>query len=317
MTQLSSNLMPYEQMLIRVNRLLGILDQKAGSSKEEIAQEYAKIIQEVRSQLGTTISSYDPFIKGEPPKSVKINKFFSDTTEDLSVIARQLDYLNAKTVDVFNLFASEIEKEKKFSERIASKAKILQMYSRSPSDDIVYIGDSFDNDDLIDYAQIPKGLNPLIKNGTLSLPVENAKTMPISSVAILDSNGFIGNNHQVVKSLNSEGNEEYSFVFESSETLNNLNSIRDGNPLTYFEYEALLVDKNSVSPSLGIPARDNEFKYIKDNLVTSKITDSDLIDWSNHNESEPLEMIVELAANQSHSVNSIDISPLFLSLIHI
>lgn len=311
MTQLSANLLTYEQMLTKVNRLVLILNQRSGISKEEIASEYASLLNEIQKQIGSTLTEYDPFINGEPPVSSKINLFFRNCKEDLSAIGRQVDLLNGKTINVFNLFNREIENEKKFSERIASKAKILQMYSRSPSDDLIYIGDSFENDDLIDYTKISKGLNPLIKAGTASLPITGSNKMSINSVKIVDSNGFIGNSHQVTKGINQEGNSEYKFVFETSETLNNLNSVRDGNPLTYFEYEAINVDKNSASPSPTIPPTENEFKYIRLTNTSSSSNETTLVDWSNHNPSNPLEMKIEISSQSAKMTNSIDITPYF------
>ena len=311
MTQLSPNLLTYEQLLVKVNKLLLILNQRSGITKEEIAEQYSSLITDVKNSLGSTLTKYDPFINGEPPVSSKMNNFFRSCKDDISIIARQLDLMNAKTVDVFNLFNREIENEKKFAERIASKAKILQMYSRSPSDDLVYVGDSFENDDLIDYTKITKGLNPLIKNGIASLPVSSAQKMLVSAISILDSNGFIGNSHQVIRSVNDDQSSEYKFVFENSETLNNLNSVRDANPLTYFEYEAINVDKTTASPIPSIPPRDNEFKYIKSSTSNSSTNESTLVDWSSHNIDQPLEMNLQLSTRTPRKINSIDITPYF------
>ena len=311
MTQLSSNLLTYEQLLVKVNRLILILNQRSGITKEEIAEEYAALITDVKDSLGSILTKYDPFINGEPPTSSKINNFFRSSTDDISTIARQLDLINAKTVDIFNLFTREIENEKKFTERIASKAKILQMYSKSPSDDLVYIGDSFENDDLIDYTKVTKGLNPLIKNGSAVLAIASSKKFIPTTISILDSNGFIGNSHQVIRSINSDLSSEYKFVFENSETLNNLNSVRDSNPLTYFEYEAINVDKTSATPPPVIPPRDNEFKYIKSAMVPSNSNETTLVDWSNHNVNDPLEMVIQLSSKSAAKVNSIDITPYF------
>lgn len=311
MTQLSSNLLTYEQLLLKVNRLITILNQRSGITKEEIAEEYAALINDVKSNIGSTLTKYDPFIKGEPPISAKMNTFFRSCKEDISTTARQIDLLNAKTVDIFNLFNREIENEKKFAERIASKAKILQMYSKSPSDDLIYVGDSFENDDLIDYTKIAKGLNPLIKNGAASFAVTNSQKLSINNISIIDSNGFIGNSHQVIRSINSDESSDYKFVFENSETLNNLNSIRDSNPLTYFEYEAINVDKRSASPVSPTPPTDNEFKYIKSSTSSSNSNETTLVDWSSHNPANPLDMTLELSTKTPKKVNSIDITPYF------
>jgi len=317
MTQLSANLLTYQQLLIKVSRLINVVNSRGIFSKEEIASEYSNILTEVQKQIGAPLTQYDPFIKGEPPISSKINLFFDGCSTDLNTIATQVDFLNAKSINIFNLFSTEIENEKRFSERIASKSKVLQMYSRSPADDIYYVGDSFDNDDLIDYSRIQAGFNPLIKNGVMSLSVSATQKWNANLVKVLSSGGFIGNSHQVVKSLDAEQSSDYKYVFENSSTLNNLTSIKDSNPLTYFEYEALNVDKSRPTPQPSIPARENEFKYIKSEFNSSNTSESDLVDWSTHNTADPLVLSLQLASSSSSVANSIDITPYFGSMKYV
>jgi len=54
-------------------------------------------------------------------------------------MSRQIDFLLAKLVNAFNLFQSETEKESNSLNRINSKVKILQLYSKSTSEDIYYL----------------------------------------------------------------------------------------------------------------------------------------------------------------------------------
>ena len=75
------------------------------------------------------------------------------------------------------MFTSEIENEKKYSQRIFSKAKVLQMYSQSPAEDIVYLGDSFDNQDYMDFAKMSKTENPLVSNRNDDNTVEFKRKM--------------------------------------------------------------------------------------------------------------------------------------------
>jgi len=284
MTQLSASTMPYQQMVHKVGQLITAINSASLITKDEIAEQYVKILNEIKEQIGGPLASYSPFIKGEPPRSEKFNKFFSEYAQDVSILSKQIDYLNAKTINIFNLFSKEIEGEKRYSERIASKCKILQMYSRSPSDDLVYIGDSFENDDLIDYTKITKGSNPLIRNGAASLAIESSKRWTINSIEVVSGNGFIGNSHQVLKANNDENTSEYKYVFENNKTLNNLRSINDNNPLTYFEYESLNVDKSTAKPPLTTITQENEFKFLKTEMNSSNSNESNTVDWSSHPE---------------------------------
>ena len=317
MTQLSANLLSYQQLLIKVSRLINVVNSKGVFSKEEIASEYSSMLTEVREQIGAPLTQYNPFIKGEPPISSKINLFFDGCSTDVNTVAGQIDLLNAKSISAFNLFTREIENEKRFSERIASKAKILQMYSQSPADDIFYVGDSFDNDDLIDYSKIQAGFNPLIKNGTMSFSISATQKWNGSTTKVLSSGGFIGNSHQVIKSKDPEGSNEYKYVFEGSSTLNNLTSIRDSNPITYFEYEALNVDKTKPRPVSAIPAKVNEFKYIKTEFNTANTSEGDLVDWSTHDVIDSLVFDVEIGSSSGSLANSIDIAPYFGSMKYV
>lgn len=311
MTQLSPNTMAYQQMAQKVARLIATVNSSSILTKEQIAEEYMKVLTEIKNDLGSPMAKYDAVVKGEPPRSEKLNVFFGDYAQDTSIISRQIDYLNAKTINIFNLFSAEIENEKRYSERVASKCKILQMYSRSPSDDLNYIGDSFENDDLFDYSRIKVGLNPLIRNGMASLAISSSKKWQINSVEVIGGNGYIGNSHQVVKSTNSDGTSDYRYVFESSRTINNLRSVMDGSPLSYFEYESLNVDKFSAVTSSVIPPQENEFKYLKTELSSSNANESNLVDWSSHPVNDALSLKLRLSSNVTKVANSIDISPYF------
>jgi hypothetical protein len=311
MTQLSASTMPYQQMVHKVGQLITAINSASLITKDEIAEQYVKILNEIKEQIGGPLASYSPFIKGEPPRSEKFNKFFSEYAQDVSILSKQIDYLNAKTINIFNLFSKEIEGEKRYSERIASKCKILQMYSRSPSDDLVYIGDSFENDDLIDYTKITKGSNPLIRNGAASLAIESSKRWTINSIEVVSGNGFIGNSHQVLKANNDENTSEYKYVFENNKTLNNLRSINDNNPLTYFEYESLNVDKSTAKPPLTTITQENEFKFLKTEMNSSNSNESNTVDWSSHPEEDPLTLKLRLTSNSGRVANSIDITPFF------
>ena len=173
---------------------------------------------EIYQGISGPMTKFDPYIKGEPPISSKINKFSTNLANDMNVIAKNVDYLVAKTINTFNLFSTEIENEKKYAERIASKAKILQMYTKSPSNDVVYLGDSFDNADQVDFNRVKINFNPHIYNGSFSLPIVKSRLWSPNRVSITSSDGFMGNNHQVIRSTSSDGTSSYRYIFESNPT---------------------------------------------------------------------------------------------------
>lgn len=312
MTQVSPNTIAYDQIFFRIREFIqNDIDNKYLTNEERV-EEYKNMLLDIQDSLFSPSTKYDPYINGEPPRSDKLNKFASTLANDLNVLAKQVDYLNAKTVNSFNLFNKELETEKKYSERIASKVKILQMYNKSSSNDLVYVGDSFDNYDQIDVEQIPVGYNPNVSEGFFTLPVEKIRTWNVSRVSVLPTDGFYGNNHQVIKSDGVNG-ESYQYVFQQNPGISLVSNVIDSNPLTYFEVDAINVDKNSVNNEKSLVS-ENEFCYVVDKKVVNNNTVGELVNWSNYNTSNPLSVTVSMdGVNTDSFSNFIEISPYFAS----
>ena len=102
-------------------------------------------------------------------------------------MARQMDYLLAKTISSFNLFQSEIDKESNSLNRINSKVKVLQLYSKSSSEDIYYLGDSFENFENVDLTAKYTSPISIVTEGHLSLPVISGSVWPIENISIKDT----------------------------------------------------------------------------------------------------------------------------------
>lgn len=312
MAQVSSNTLAYQQIYSRLRSFFLKDIQKTFKSNQERLEEYNSILSDLYNNVSLPVTNYDPYVKGEPPRSVKFNKFSQDFSQDIRSAASQTDFLSAKIINAFNMFMSEVENEKKYIERISSKSKILQMYNRSESEDLVYLGDSFDNMDYIDISKIKKGLTPLVKEGALMLPVESVKAWPIKNISIVSGNGFLGNNHQVIDAVSPDGSMQYFYVGLQNQGIANISAISDSNPLTYFEYEALNVDK-SIYEEGSVPSS-NEFCYIATAAYDESIRSGSLIDWSSFDLQEPLSMTISLDGSRSEMANSIEIAPYFGSM---
>lgn len=310
MAQVSSNTLVYEQIFIKIREFLRQDFSNAFKTIEEKSTAYNKLIQDIYENLANPLTDFQPLIKGEPPVSSKMNGYAAGFADDLNIIGRQIDYLTAKTVNVFNLFQTEIENEKKYLERIGSKAKILQMYTRSPANDLVYLGDSFDNMDKVDVTRIRQRYMPLIANGQATLPVTGTKVLTIKTLYLNKESGFLGNNHQVKRALNSEGTSEYKYVFEDTPGIGQLSSLRDSNPLTFFELEVLDVDKESAGAE-RLLVSENEFCLLRE-VVGNTESKVELVNWSEYDVTKPLEasFVVEVSPGNA---NVIEIVPYFAS----
>lgn len=313
MAQSSSNTLSYHQIFMKLRSFYVKEARNEFKSNQERIQEYNSILSEIYENISAPMSKYTPVIKGEPPYSEKMNTFSQNLEEDINAIMPQVDYLSAKLVSSFNLFFEEVENEKKYVERISSKSKILQMYSLSEAEDIIYVGDSFDNLDKVDITKIKKGFIPIISSGSANFPVSTVTSWQPTSVSISSGNGFIGNNHQVIKSVNSEGVEFYKYIFEDSPSLNYIRSAVDSSPLTYFEYEALNVDKESLYSVGNLPS-EKEFCFVADGEFDSTLPEGSLVNWSNHDIGSPLQMNLLMETSSAQKANSVDIVPYFSSM---
>jgi len=313
MAQLSSNTLSYHQIFMKLRSFYVKEARNEFKSNQERIQEYNKILSEIYENISAPMTKYVPVIKGEPPYSEKINTFSQDLAQDINAIMPQIDYLSARVVSSFNLFFEELENEKKYVERISSKSKILQMYSMSEAEDIIYVGDSFDNLDKVDVTKIKKGFIPIISSGSANFPVSTLKSWTPGSVSISSGNGFLGNNHQVIKSINSEGADYYKYIFEDTPSINYIRSASDSSPLTFFEYEALNVDKENLYSVGNLPS-EKEFCFVADGEFDPSIAEGSLVNWSDHNINEPLTMTLVLEKTKSEKANSVDIVPYFSSM---
>jgi hypothetical protein len=164
MAQLSPSTSIFDQVATSLFALVDKINKGNYITKQEIIEDFNKALSDAYNNVDTLSSKLELITQGEPPSSQKMNNFFASLKNDINISAKQLDYLLAKAISVFNMFTSEIENEKKYSQRIFSKAKVLQMYSQSPAEDITYIGDSFDNQDYMDFSKMSKTENPLVSN---------------------------------------------------------------------------------------------------------------------------------------------------------
>jgi phage-related tail protein len=113
MTQLSPITLVYDQIALSIANMLK--KQAAGDyvTKQDILEDFNKNLKDIYDKVNSPQTSLELFSNSEPPSSAKMNKFINSMRDDINVSAKQLDFLNAKAVSLFNLFTSEIENEKR------------------------------------------------------------------------------------------------------------------------------------------------------------------------------------------------------------
>ena len=233
--------------------------------------------------------------------------FTGNYSDDINIIAKQIDYLTAVFINSHNIFTDEIAQENNFINRIKSKVKILQMYSSSPSSDLYYFGNSFDSSDYIDFSKIDnKDQLPLIDNGQMTLSLGTIKNWVPRSIFIDEgSNGYRGSNHAVYAS--STSTNVYKYFFEDTPTIINQENIRDNNPLTFFEYEQINIENKKPD------SKDFEYKYIVNSGTDIPTTYED---WSSF-KGNSLSLNIVMEKEMAESANFIKIIPYFGSANYI
>lgn len=310
MTQLSPITLVYDQIALSISDIVKKNNEGKYVTKQDILEDFNKKLTEIYEKVNSPQSSLRLFVNGEPPSSSAVNSFIDTIKDDINVSAKQLDFLNAKAISLFNLFGLELEQEKKYIERIMSKTKVLQMYSSSPTNDLIYNGDSFDNGDYIDWEKIPVNQNPMTMNGFASLRIkENPTKWLANKIKINSSNGFIGNNHLAIVKSTPIGDviqSTYEYLFKDSPSSSSVANIVDSNPATYFVYEAIRVEpKDSVSRS------EEEFSYIVNDSTIVNSSNNSLINWASHDMSKPLVLDFTIASSSPQRANSVNIIPYF------
>lgn len=233
--------------------------------------------------------------------------FTGNYSDDINIIAKQIDYLTAVFINSHNIFTNEIAQENKFINRIKSKVKILQMYSSSPSSDLYYFGNSFDSSDYVDFSKMDnKDQLPLIDNGQMTLSSGVVKNWVPRSIFIAEgSNGYRGSNHAVYSS--STSTNPYRYFFEDTPTIINQENIRDNNPLTFFEYEQINIENKKPD------SKEFEYKYIVNPGPGQPITYDP---WSSF-KGESLSLNIVMEKEVAESANFIKIIPYFGSANYI
>lgn len=312
MTQVSSNTLALSQIFMQLADFYNKDSTGMFKDDSERLEAYSSLLKDLYEKVSKPLSYLDLYVKGEPPFSEKMNRFTQTFSKDINAITVDIDYLSAKTVNIFNMMKTEIDKEQKYLDRISSKSKILKMYNRSPSDDLIYYGDSFENADKIDITKIRQGTNPLISNGSASFSVSDSTDWLVTSVSVSGNQSLPknGNNHEVKIGSSLDVDTSYKYVFEDSPNLGVITNIFDSNPLTSFECEVVNVNKTDASPYLN----EKEFCYILEEGSVPNLSSGTLLNWSNYDMSDPLEVVVEMVSKRKTKANAIDISPFFSSM---
>lgn len=196
-------------------------------TEEQVITEAAKVLEEFFKFLTEPSLQLPSVVSGDLPEAELYNQLFQEILDDLIVLFSELESIESFTVSNFNFVATEVNRLTARLKNVLSLLGDYQLYAQTPTKDVIYFKDSFN-----DLSRIDPG-SPLLNatecyinqdEGIVTLPIDTAEEsiIDIKETPIINesSNGASGNNQQLGAAFNGD-----------------LDSITDNNPDTWFEYE--------------------------------------------------------------------------------
>lgn len=299
-----------------------ILDSQSRLNPDEIATKFRDIQSRFSQVLGKPLTQYDPYVKGEPLKSEKLNRFISTLQKDINILEEQVELVRSITIFNHNNMNNEISAAKNKNDAAINKLKSLQLYTSAQNNEITIFGDYFKNDSQIDYEAMDKknyAIVDLERRLTLSKStVSEENPLARATIRILPtSTGIPGRLVEVEEvTENTPKNpvtQEVMYRFKAQvNPRSNLLHITDNSPATWFEYE-----KNLVSDQDRLNAKNLNFTYLAAERNTDKgiaevkypVDFGQKIDWANGPVNGVLLLDLELEFDQVRTINEITYSP--------
>ena len=250
----------YAQALTKLRSLVSRYSVAKNRDVDLLAVEIADTLREVSKQANGPSLVYKELNYGEPPSSFQMNLFLQSLGYDINVLLDEMNILKAASVHTHNFIKMEILKSELENQKLHNKIKTLQLYSQSEDSSILYAGDSFYDDGLIDWDKTPVGGRvELIRGDQISLGVASQSQVLDTSAEILieeGSNGFVGNNQEVEPTTASGALIFFKSESDNSTISKKLSFILDQEPSTFFEFEKYLVKQSDRDK-----AKNFNFKY--------------------------------------------------------
>lgn len=221
-------------------------------SQEQILSEAFKTLTNFYKDI--TGPKFDPkeILPGDGPDPEDYNKNLTDASDDLTILFKELENLEAAVLQNFNYFTSENNRLQSKVKAVSSKVADYILYSDNHTKESLFFSDSFANLDHIEFDSPQINSEQCEINqveGIITLP---AVRSPDSAIRITEdvvigaiSNGTPGNNQQIGNNTRNDDIEK----------------ILDNNPDTWFEYERVVTSDDGEPLILDITL----------NLTTSKV----------------------------------------------
>lgn len=318
MAQESPSRILYAQAIQLIKKIQQIYSTTKNQTPLETSENVNSVLAKFFSSAGRTMTEFDPIVLSEVPLSSKMNKFWSTLQDDINILQDQVDILNASTIFSHNFIKTEVLKAKRENSRLQNKIKTLEMYSAVDNNSLVYFGDSFLSEELIDWGLVSLSQRAtLLSDGHISLrTINDSSALNLNSkITILNgSNGFLGNNQEILDPNTAiinpaNGQKVYNFVAEINPS-SDVSAILDGAPNTWLEFE-----KYFIAESARAKAKNLNFEYLFTNdtsvkyLANATNNNGTSISWADGPSDGVLKLYLEIDLGSSQQVNVINLSP--------
>ena len=107
MTQVSSNTLALSQIFMQLADFYNKDSTGMFKDDSERLEAYSSLLKDLYEKVSKPLSYLDLYVKGEPPFSEKMNRFTQTFSKDINAITVDIDYLSAKTVNIFNMMKEQ------------------------------------------------------------------------------------------------------------------------------------------------------------------------------------------------------------------
>lgn len=234
-------IIPEEVLKSRLSFLFKTLNENYNSSsmllEEEAVSLYHSAIdlffKSIDKSATGTLNKFKP---GFPSDPVEYNQFTDAILTDLSILFLEMASLSKLLSSSFNAITCRYDQISKSSDQISNKIGDYLLYATPSLGAGFFFGDSFETSNKLEInSSLLEGDECFhaIEEGSLLLPLDGSPDRPSIDKIIINSpsNGVSGNNYQI-----------------SSSGHNQIDSISDNQPNTWFEYET--VSSSELSSSL-------------------------------------------------------------------
>jgi len=298
-----------------------IMDAQKNVNPEQANAKFRDIQTRFRTLMGKPMTQYEPYVKGEPARSDKLNRFFNSVQSDINILEEQVELIRSSAVYTHNNMNVELDKAKNENAQALNRMKSLQLYSSSQKNEIAIFGDYFKSDELFDIEKVKAEDRAVLSHeGQLTLrsisksitnPFKNARITILSS-----SNGFPGRLVEVEEltpnaPISPSGKKLHRFKAQLDQR-SSLDSIIDNSPATWFEYEKNLVNENDRKKALNYNfdyrVQKNE-KINKNHDIEYPVSDGALINWANGLSGNILKLDFQVDMLSIKTINKLTYTP--------